>query len=69
MVLQLKPLLYGQTISKATELLLIYQHADRADASIQQITSDELLHKFETALHQVSEQLTALFTQDNHSKF
>ena len=50
----LQPQMYAQTISKATELLLIYQRADRADASIQQITSDEWLHKFETALHQVS---------------
>ena len=57
--LQLKllpPQTYTQTILKATELLLIYQRADRVDGSIQQITNDERLHKLETALHQVSEQ-------------
>ena len=64
--LQLKlfpPQTYAQTISKATELLLIYQRADRADGSIQQITNDEQLYKLETALYQVSKQLTALSTQ------
>lgn len=64
--LQLKllpPQTYAQTISKATELLLIYQRADKAEANIQQITKDERLDKLEAAVHQVSEQLTVLSTQ------
>ena len=43
-LLQLKllpPQTYAQTISKATELLLIYQHADKAEVSIHQIRKDE----------------------------
>ena len=70
-VLQLKllpPQTYAQTISKATELLLIYQRIDRADGSIQQVTNDEQLHKLKTTLHQVSEQLTALSTQGQSPK-
>ena len=41
--------MYAQTISKATELLLIYQHVDRADASIQLITNNERLCKLEAS--------------------
>ena len=64
--LQLKllpPQTYAQTISKATELLLIYRRADKAEASIHQTTKDEWLDKLEAAVNQVSEQLTALSTQ------
>ena len=64
--LQLKllpPQTYAQTILKATELLLIYRCADKAEASIHQITKDERLDKLEAAVNQVSEQLTALSTQ------
>ena len=55
---------YTQTISKATELLLIYRHADKAESEghIQQVTQskDERLTKSEAAVQQVLEQLTAL---------
>ena len=64
--LQLKllpPQTYAQTISKATELLLIYRRVDKAEASIHQITKDERLNKLEAAVNQVSEQLTALSAQ------
>ena len=58
---------YTQTISKATELLLIYRRADKAELEghIQQVTQskDERLTKLEAAVQQVSEQLTALSSQ------
>ena len=56
---------YTQTISKATELLLIYRRVDKAEGHIQQITNpkEERLDKIEAAVQQVSEQLTALSTQ------
>ena len=58
---------YTQTISKATELLLIYQRADKAESEghIQQLTQskDKRLTKLEAAVQQVSEQLTALSSQ------
>ena len=58
---------YVQTISKATELLLIYRRADKAEGYVQQITNsklkDEQLDKLEAAVQQVSEKLTGLSTQ------
>ena len=56
---------YTQTISKATELLLIYRRVDKAEGHIQRITNpkEERLDKIEAAVQQVSEQLTALLTQ------
>ena len=52
-------------ISKATELLLIYRRVDKAEGHIQQITNpkEERLDKLDTAVQQISEQLTALSTQ------
>ena len=56
-LLQLKLLptrTYAQTILKATELLLIYRHADKAEGHVQQITNsklkDEQLDKLEAAV-------------------
>ena len=56
-LLQLKLLptrTYAQTILKATELLLIYRHADKAEGHVQQITNsklkDEQLDKLEVAV-------------------
>ena len=56
---------YTQTISKATELLLIYRRVDKAEGQVQQITNpkEERLDKLEAAVQQVSEQLTTLSTQ------
>jgi len=55
---------YTQMISKATELLLIYQRVDKEQENIQQINpKEERLDRLETAVQQVSEQLTALSTQ------
>ena len=56
---------YLQTISKATELLLIYRRVDKAEGHIQRVTNpkEERLDKLEAAVQQVSEQLTALSTQ------
>ena len=55
---------YTQMISKATELLLIYQRVDKEQENIQQINPKEgRLDRLETAVQQVSEELTALSTQ------
>ena len=55
---------YTQMISKATELLLIYQRVDKEQENIQQINpKEERSDRLETAVQQVSEQLTALSTQ------
>ena len=60
---------YTQMISKATELLLIYQRVDKEEGHIQQINpKEDRLDRLETAVQQVSEQLTALSTQDQPLK-
>ena len=56
---------YTKMISKATELLLIYQRVDKEEGHIQQINpKEDKLDRLDTAVQQVSEQLTALSTQD-----
>ena len=51
-------------ISKATELLLIYQCVYKEEGHIKQINpKEDRLDRLETAVQQVSEQLTALSTQ------
>ena len=56
-LLQLKLLpthTYTQMISKATELLLIYQRVDKEDGHIQQINpKEDRLDRLETAVQQV----------------
>ena len=54
---------YTQMIAKATKLL-IYQRVDKEEGHIQQINpKEDRLDRLETAVQQVSEQLTALSTQ------
>ena len=63
---QLKLLLkqdYRQTISKARELLLIYQLSTNSVSQINTSPGDERLDRLEEAMQQVSQQLAALGTR------